>query len=59
MKLEKLKETLSKNAYQQKFTDKYIFIFLNKISEHKQKTYNGSKEGTHNCSPLFRKYVEY
>ena len=35
MELEKLKNILLKNAYPQKFIDKCIFRFLNRILEHK------------------------
>ena len=61
----KLQRILSKNVYPQKYVDKCISKFLNKIFEHKPKvtkvptkSYKGSKQGTHNFTSLFRKYAD-
>ena len=46
----KLKKILSENPYPQKLIDKCIVNFFSQIN----KSYNGSKEGTHNYPSLFK-----
>ena len=56
--VKKVNKFLSEIGCPQKCIDKCIFKFLNSIFQ-QDKSCNGSKEGSQNCSSVFKKHVEY